>query len=333
MLTWQTILEQLEGGRGCAMVSVFDAKGSAPRESGARMVVCADGGFFGTIGGGALEWESIAHARTLLAEHRRCFHLRRFALGPELGQCCGGSVMVGFETFPPDAADAVRALARMERSGAVFATRGYIHEAGHIERAILTDDGEGPQGGLACFSATGEIVERFGERRRDLLLFGAGHVGRALVLALAQHPFSIRWIDSRADAFPGHVPRNVTVCRADDPAAQLDDAPGGAFVVVMTHSHALDEEITFNALSLGRFAYVGLIGSATKRTRFLRRFRTSGLPAERSERLVCPIGISGIRSKAPAAIATSVAAQLLQYDEAVAHDKGLPAVAPALLTG
>jgi xanthine dehydrogenase accessory factor len=331
MLTWPTILEQLESGWTCALVTVFGAKGSAPRESGARMVVRPDGGFFGTIGGGALEWESIAHARTMLAEAGRRFQFRKFALGPELGQCCGGSVLVGFETFTPDAADAVTQLARVEQAGGSFATRGYLHEAGHVERTIVDDATDLPAG-AASFSASGELVERFGEIRRPLLLFGAGHVGRALVLALAQHPFTIRWIDSREDAFPGRVARNVTPCRSADPNAELEAAPPGAFVVIMTHSHAVDEAMAFKALALDRFPYVGLIGSATKRARFLKRFRAGGLPRETAERLVCPIGIAGIRSKAPAAIATSVAAQLLQYDEAVAHDKGLPAEVPALLT-
>jgi xanthine dehydrogenase accessory factor len=97
----------------------------------------------------------------------------------------------------------------------------------------------------------------------------------------------------------------------------LTGAPDGSFVEVMTHSHALDLQIVEEALGAGRFGYVGLIGSATKRARFEKRMREAGLPGEAIESLVCPIGIAGIRSKRPAAIAAAVAVQLLARDEAL----------------
>jgi xanthine dehydrogenase accessory factor len=150
-----------------------------------------------------------------------------------------------------------------------------------------------------------------------VLLFGAGHVGRALALALAPLPFAVRWIDPRADWFPQRVPPNVAPVARADPAAEIDAAPSGAFVVVMTHSHPLDFDIVARALQLGHFPYVGLIGSATKRARFESRLRDMGIDAGGIAGLVCPIGAPRVRDKSPAVIAATVAAELLRRrDEA-----------------
>jgi xanthine dehydrogenase accessory factor len=155
------------------------------------------------------------------------------------------------------------------------------------------------------------------ERRTLLLLFGAGHVGRALVLALAPLPFWVRWIDGREDAFPSHIPAHAAPIHTADPVAELARAPADAFVLVMTHSHPLDLAVTAEAL--GRpFPFVGLIGSLTKRARFERRFREIGIAEERIRSLACPIGVPGISGKEPAVIAASVAAQLLVERERTA---------------
>ena len=143
-----------------------------------------------------------------------------------------------------------------------------------------------------------------------LHLWGAGHVGRALVLALAPLPFEISWWDVRDNAFPSHVPENVT-CRLGEPK----DMKKLGLVLVMTHSHALDFEIVDFALRNRAFSHVGLIGSETKRARFLKRLAETGHRAENIARLTCPIGNKAISSKHPAVIAASVAAQLLEWQE------------------
>ena len=163
----------------------------------------------------------------------------------------------------------------------------------------------------------GLIVERFCDLRRPVWLFGAGHVGRALMLALAPLPFEVTWIDERADAFPAAVPANVRSLHSADPAGEVARAPAGALIVVMTHSHARDLAVVHAALAAGRFGYVGLIGSASKRARFTRRLRESGVPEACIAKLVCPIGVPTIGSKHPAAIAAGVAVQLLERDEAL----------------
>ncbi len=163
-------------------------------------------------------------------------------------------------------------------------------------------------------------TEPIGESARAVYLFGAGHVGRALALALAPLPFAVRWIDSRREAFPAYAPANVALIHAPEPPAELANAPDGALIVVMTHSHALDLEIVAEALRSERFAYVGLIGSATKRARFLSQMRAAGVSEAALAKLVCPIGLPGLEGKDPAVIAASTAAQLLMAGQGPERD-------------
>jgi len=343
----------------CALVTVAEVRGSAPREPGARMVIAPDGGFRGTIGGGELEWQAIGAARDALSRDAAAATLDRLTLGPDLGQCCGGSVRLLTEVFDRDRFDEVRALAAREAAGP-FATRGRIRPQG-VERLVVDGPAPGasdaggadrpagrpvevdpPAGGDAAperpsrgrrrvvnaggmdssppvvLASDDVIVERFHDPRRAVWLFGAGHVGRALMLALAPLPFDVTWVDERADAFPAAMPANVRSLHSTDPAGEVARAPDGSLIVVMTHSHARDLAIVHAALAAGRFGHVGLIGSASKRARFARRLREAGVAQARVAELVCPVGLPTIASKHPAVIAAGVAVQLLERDEALA---------------
>lgn len=251
-----------------ALVTVASVQGSAPREAGASMLVTARG-FYGSIGGGTLEWKAMAQAQNLLS-HGQDKHSATYALGPDMGQCCGGRVTLITQVF---------------RSG----------DAAQLDDALGTD-----------------------VPPRHLCLFGAGHVGRALVLALAQCDFAIDWVDPRPEAFPAAVPGTVTLHGGENVLEPLAKLAAGSLVLVMSHSHALDFEVTDAALRMSHVANVLLIGSATKRARFLRRLTDAGHGPENLARLICPIGLGGIRSKAPQAIAISTAAQLLALDESLA---------------
>jgi xanthine dehydrogenase accessory factor len=306
-LVWRRIQESLEKQRRAALVSIIKVEGSAPREVGARMVVQRDAGFFGTIGGGRLEYETLAVAEAALSAETLAASLRVWPLGPNLGQCCGGSVTTLIETFDAGDLDRVRELAAAEAAGP-FVTLSRMTEQGRIARDIR----DGEVGGADVAEGTRQrFVERFGEARKTVLLFGAGHVGRAVVLALSQLPFSVRWIDSRADQFPGYVPANVTIVRTDAPEREIDAAPRGAFALIMTHSHPLDYSIAAAALRRADLGFVGLIGSATKRARFASQAQKLGISEPQIARLVCPIGLPDIRDKEPSIIAAAVAAQLL----------------------
>jgi xanthine dehydrogenase accessory factor len=277
MKMWPRVIEAVERLQRCALVRTISTKGSTPREIGAYVIVTTDG-YHGTIGGGALEWQAIATAQSILmrgAGKRVTTH----ALGPELGQCCGGSVQLETQVFNKSSLPELRELVANEQ----------------------------------------ELP------KRRLYLFGAGHVGRALVLALAPLPFNIQWIDPRPGAFPAASPANVTLIQSADPAQELTAAPEGSIALIMTHSHALDLEIVAAALSNPSLAHVGLIGSATKRARFEKRLLEANVDAARVASLICPIGIGKIRSKEPSAIAASTAAQLL-----ILHERLDAAVLPAL---
>ncbi|KZM49898.1 xanthine dehydrogenase [Labrenzia sp. OB1] len=320
--------DNLRHGKACALVTVARAEGSTPREAGARMVVGPQSTFYGTIGGGTLEFEAIRRAARAAGSGKASFDLHSVSLGPDLGQCCGGRAELAVEVFTPDALETVELLAAREAEETPFATVSGLEPAGSLNRRIVeTVPGDAFNIDTDPENGTRVLTERFGANLRPIFLFGAGHVGKALVLALAPLPFSVSWIDSRAEQFPGPVPANVKKICVPEPASLLEQAPDEAFVLAMTHSHALDEEIMARALLQQRFAYCGVIGSKTKRARFRRRLKSRGMDVSLISKMVCPVGVSAIKSKHPAAIAAGIAVEFLERDEAghqqAAAGKGL----------
>jgi xanthine dehydrogenase accessory factor len=145
-----------------------------------------------------------------------------------------------------------------------------------------------------------------------IVLFGAGHVGHALVHLLGSLPCVVQWVDERDELFPDETPPNVQVEATDTPEAIVDAAPPGAWFLVMTHNHALDFSLATRIMRRRDFSYFGMIGSKTKRVKFERRLLERGVELERLARMTCPIGVEGVVDKAPAAIAIAVCAQLLR---------------------
>lgn len=197
-------------------------------------------------------------------------------------------------------------------------------KAGETER--LLDIPLGPQMGQCCGgrvqvslrrATSADIAIQLAQeraeagRRPSVLVFGAGHTGRALVEALAPLPLRVTLIDDR-DAVMDGLPAAVTCIRMADPVAAVATAPPGAAHVVLTHSHALDYRLTEAALQLGDAAYVGMIGSATKRARFEAGFLRDGGRREALSRLTCPIGGSDVDDKRPQVIAALTAAELVR---------------------
>ena len=274
----------LAHGQSAILVEVREARGSAPRQAGTRMLVSA-ADFAGSVGGGHLEWQAIATARSMLDQAELAPSSQHYPLGPALGQCCGGAVTLGFS--------------RLDAS---------------------------------ALNAWPEPQPRF-----ELQLYGAGHVGRAIVRALAPLHVRVDWIDEREEEFGGDAlaplgplassaslasPASLaplagpnalirTLC-VDTVEAEVRNARPGAFYLVLTHQHDLDLRITEAILRRGDFAYLGLIGSKTKRQRFVHRFEQRGIAAESIARMTCPIGVPGITGKEPEVIAAAVVAQLLQ---------------------
>jgi xanthine dehydrogenase accessory factor len=259
---------RIEAGDSAVLVSVEATAGSAPRDNGTAMLVFADD-LVGTIGGGMLEHKAIARAREALNTTTTLPDVETIPLGPAIGQCCGGSVVLGYR------------LQQAANLGALDDWLGRVHAG-----------------------ATA------------LWLFGAGHVGKAVVNAVTPLGFGITWIDSRPRIFPdgGNAAFQTLSSRA--PHLEVARTPAGAAILVMTHSHAQDLDIIDAALKRMDLGFVGLIGSATKRARFLSRLKARGHSEQALARLVCPIGILGITGKEPEVIAVSVAAQLLAHREA-----------------
>jgi xanthine dehydrogenase accessory factor len=313
MNVFAQLIEAIAAEGAGALVSVTETDGSAPREEGAYMIVRPSGAFRGTIGGGALEWDALAAARSALDTGRGPARRMRQHLGPDLGQCCGGRVSLCIETFDARDRDALASLAEAAKAGPLWLAVRPGPDGRLIREAAPADLHRHP-------APAGLRLERHGIAATTLLLFGAGHVARALVLALAPLPFDVRWIDERPEAFPALLPANAQPVRTDGYQEELRSAPDGAFILVMTHSHAIDFDVVAAALAPARFAYVGLIGSATKRVRFERRLRDLGLDGGSIARLVCPIGIGGIDGKEPPVIAASTAAQLLERRESIARE-------------
>ncbi|WP_029057014.1 xanthine dehydrogenase accessory protein XdhC [Stappia stellulata] len=316
MSVWASVLALLKDEPACALVTVVRIEGSAPREVGARMVVDAARRFSGTIGGGMLEYQAIeAAAAGLQNDPSDSLRLDRMSLGPDLGQCCGGRVTLAVETITRRRCDEVERLSRLEAQG-TFVTQMTIPDAGVFPRRTLVDAGSSLPCGVDARLGDGRLSERFGIDRTPVCLFGAGHVGKALVLALAPLPFSLVWIDNRPDIFPSRAPATVRMVAAADPLPEANGRCKGAEVLIMTHDHALDLAIADVALRQPDVAGVGMIGSETKAARMRSRLVSAGHEPRRvAEVFRCPIGLSGLASKAPAAIATSVAAELLMRRE------------------
>ncbi|WP_043310496.1 xanthine dehydrogenase accessory protein XdhC [Pseudomonas sp. ML96] len=169
--------------------------------------------------------------------------------------------------------------------------------------------------GQCCGGATVLLFEPMGQPQAHIALFGAGHVGRALIPLLASLPLKVRWIDSRDAEFPAYIPSNVEKVLSDEVVDEVDEMPAGSYFIVMTHNHQLDLELTQAILARDDFAYYGLIGSKTKRVKFEHRLRERGFSAEQMQRMRCPMGLPEVKGKLPAEIAISIAGEIVaQYN-------------------
>ena len=319
MRAFRRLIDAIEAEGSAALVTLARVEGSSPREAGARMVVRPSGGFHGTIGGGALEFAALDAAQAALRAGRGPAFRRSLALGPELGQCCGGRVEWRVETFDARDLDDLSTLAIADGGGsATLSAR--LGPDGRVERALRAVEDEErrstrPAGRRGMDRADRDERARGLSVRRGARRTGAGACPRAAAVRGALDRFAARRV-------PGHAPANVALVFAPEPAAELAAAPDGALVVVMTHSHALDLEIVAAALSAGRFGFVGLIGSSTKRARFVSQMRAAGVSEAALARLVCPIGAPDLKSKDPAVIAASTAVQLLIVSEKLGAEAG-----------
>lgn len=295
------------------VILVAATRGSTPREVGARMTVWPER-VEGTVGGGHLEYDAIRLARLLPAGETG---LARYALGASLGQCCGGEVLLAFVPGPQLATATTGDKACLALTCLPDADhRGWGMTLPAREAAKLIPPEEAR---LAAARGEGVVLVRgepswlvVGARQPGphVLLLGAGHVGQALATLLAPLDCRLDWIDDRDDV--SALPLVEPIPWQDvDPVSAVARAPAGSHVIIMTHDHGLDYAIVDAALARDDLAFVGLIGSMTKRRRFVQRLKAAGVSERRIARLHCPLGVTRIRDKSPQAIAIIVAAQLL----------------------
>jgi xanthine dehydrogenase accessory factor len=314
-------------GEPAVLVTVAGIRGSAPREIGAKMIVTANE-TIGTIGGGQLEYQSTRIAAGLFEDDRNS--LRSFPLGSSMGQCCGGVVEILFEPVSSGMPAWLRDLRAVhgQRQPAMVVTR--ISRSAPAKFVVTADSvfGDGDSDERMVVVARDMLIGHRPDARRqvqefyepvvmpdlNIAVFGAGHVGSAVVSALSGLDCNIRWIDSRRHMFR-NVPGNVRTIEAAEPALEVAAMPPGSYYLVMTHSHSLDFDICDRILRREDARYCGLIGSVSKRRRFEKRYRQQDMAQGMINTLVCPIGVDGISGKKPAEIAVSVAAEVLKIRE------------------
>lgn len=248
-MNWLAALESLSTeSQSHVLMTVLDTRGSSPRDVGTKMVVSKDE-IFDTIGGGALEHQSIEIARELLSNNQQVQHTETFNLGKDLKQCCGGVVSVFFEVFP-------------------------------ASKFILN-------------------------------IFGAGHIGQALTKVLADIDCKVNLFDSRAEMLQQNYTKNIQTHHLTEPEIAVENCNASSYFLVMTHDHALDQQLCEAILARGDSVYCGVIGSRTKSIKFRQRLLKKGFSQDEFSRLTCPMGLSDLKTKKPMEIAVSVVAELL----------------------
>lgn len=252
----------LETSGATMKIEIAEARGSTPRESGAWMLVAEDE-IHGTIGGGRLEMMAIDAARRRLSGADDATTMT-IALGPEIGQCCGGHVTL--RLVPVDTTTAQDLVAKSRE----------------VDAALP-----------------------------EVYVFGAGHVGKALALALSPLPLRTIVAETRQEALEtvtGEVERRLLAM----PETIVESARPQAAFVVLTHDHALDFLIVHAALARNDAAYVGMIGSKTKRASYASwHVREAKGRREDVDRLTCPIGGNALHDKRPEVIAALAAAEVM----------------------
>lgn len=285
--------QMLDGELPVARVVIAARKGSSPREVGTAMLVWRDR-VSGTIGGGALEHQAIAHAREVLETGEA--RVYRQPLGPDLGQCCGGAVTTLIEAWDEASLRAVQDAVARPLPGTTGEMPASVMRALRDPRAGVVD---------------GWMIEPVSTPSRQIWIWGAGHVGTALMRVLMPLPdLKLSWCDPDGDRFLSDLPDHVQTLAASNPADLVTLSPPDAEHFVMTYSHAIDLDICHRVLERP-FRSLGLIGSKSKRARFRSRLSALGHSAAGIDRMICPIGDPSL-GRHPQAIALGVATGILR---------------------
>ena len=313
---WRDFIDWQQQDISVVLVTVVRADGSTPREVGATMLLRLDQQQqiqqSDTIGGGHLEFQAIDIAKDmLLGAEPRHQRIERFNLSARLGQCCGGVMWLLFEKIEPSKHDFIACQTAWQKGQSII-RKVSDHQASTWS---ITNDSSASRN---CYFQQDDTkwqwIQTIQPYAMKVMIFGAGHVGEAIVRCLLPIGVQITWVDNRDDIFPQDLTQQVNCISTDLPEMEIAHFDRSGAILILTHDHQLDLQLCFEALKpLNQpFAYVGMIGSKSKRAIFEKRMSARGYAQTQLEHLVCPIGIDGISSKQPAIIALSVVAQLLQ---------------------
>ena len=337
--------------KGFVLLTIISTKGSTPCSNGDKIVFSGAESVFGSIGGGNLEFKALSFAEELLSLNSNGTYLKKYPLGASLGQCCGGYVNVMFESFIQsdatnswiktvsnllqDNEDFIVATIVDSNSEIEFSSKKFVYLDGNLspniddkkisslitksakDLLLLSDSPtivqfENQSGALTevCFEKvlTSEV--------QPVVIFGAGHISRALMPILINLPIKIYWIDDRAeqfDKYQGDTSQIDIIC--DDFVQSIPDLPDSSYCLVITYSHQIDFEICEKMITQNNFSYLGMIGSEIKGKKFRDRFHQKNFSEEVINKFICPIGDKQKFLKSPAAIAVTIAMDLINFIE------------------
>jgi xanthine dehydrogenase accessory factor len=172
--------------------------------------------------------------------------------------------------------------------------------------------------GQCCGGTASVLFECFSAASVNIMLFGAGHVGKALSQILSGLPCKVTWVDSRLEQFPTQfqtskdILGNICPVVSENPIEEVAQMPTDSYYIVMTHNHQLDFDLCQKILAREDFCYLGLIASDTKWSRFKQRFSHRDISPALVERINCPIGLSQVSGKQPMEVAVSIAAEIIE---------------------
>jgi xanthine dehydrogenase accessory factor len=279
--------------------------GSAPRDEGTTMLIW-DSGQFGTIGGGELEYQVTRLAKKIIIDNKGS-RIKKFSLGPDMGQCCGGAVELLIEIL-----DETKVKFISVDDG--FFARPVFKDEKSLNVQALIKSYRNKSVPIKTSFKDGWLFEPVTKEKELVWIYGAGHVGTAIANILSKlSQFSVTCIDTSQDRYPDNFPKTVEKLITKNPGHIVQYAPSETHHLILTYSHALDLEICHQLLQ-HNFATAGLIGSKTKWARFKKRLNELNYTFEQINRIICPIGEPSF-GKSPYEIAIGVASMLLEKKE------------------
>ena len=302
---FQKTNEYIKSHGKIARVLILKTFGSAPRDEGTTMLIW-DSGQFGTIGGGELEYQVTRLAKKIIIDNKGS-RIKKFSLGPDMGQCCGGAVELLIEIL-----DETKVKFISVNDG--FFARPVFKNEKSLNVQALIKSYRNKSVPIKTSFKDGWLFEPVTKEKELIWIYGAGHVGTAIANILSKlSQFSVTCIDTSQDRYPDNFPKTVEKLITKNPAQIVQYAPSETHHLILTYSHALDLEICHQLLQ-HNFATAGLIGSKTKWARFKKRLNELNYTFEQINRIICPIGEPSF-GKSPYEIAIGVASMLLDKEK------------------